>query len=185
MKTILFIFSLLVSTTALANTTWSFESAKREAERGNAEAQNVLGMMYLGGQVTEIDEEKAAHWFTQAALQGNAEGIFNIAQVYEFGVGVEINLDWAVDWYGRSAAKGYLPAIVKLGDLHHDGKGVQRNLLKAVEYYQHAVNEGHPDGEYKLGMTLINAGMADNGQYHLIQAALKGHEGAKRALGLH
>ena len=43
------------------------------AERGDAEAQNILGMMYVEGRGVPQDYAEAAKWYRKAAQQGHAE----------------------------------------------------------------------------------------------------------------
>ena len=58
----------------------NFLISKSNAERGDSEAQNLLGAMYLRGIGLRVpkDNMKAVHWFIKAAEQGNANAQFNL-----------------------------------------------------------------------------------------------------------
>ena len=62
---------------------------KTSAERGDPDAQNQLGAMYLEGTGVEKDEKSAFYWFRKSAEQENAFGRYNLARCYENGQGVE------------------------------------------------------------------------------------------------
>jgi TPR repeat protein len=51
-----------------------FAAVQRNAERGDAKAQLLLGLMYAGGDGTQKNEVMAIQWFTKAAEQGVAAG---------------------------------------------------------------------------------------------------------------
>ena len=47
------------------------------AEEGNADAQVLLGRMYMMGQGVNQDRDRAIKWFKAAAVQGNADANFS------------------------------------------------------------------------------------------------------------
>ena len=52
------------------------------AEHGNAEAQLLLGRMYLMGQGVAKDDNQAGKWFEASAAQGNADAQFMLGSMY-------------------------------------------------------------------------------------------------------
>ncbi len=84
----------------------------KAAEQGDAEAQNHLGLQYLGGpgNVVVQDYCEAAKWFRKAAEQGYVYGQVNIGECYRDGVGVAVDYDEARKWYHKAAEQGYAPA---------------------------------------------------------------------------
>jgi TPR repeat protein len=58
------------------------------AERGNAAAQQYLGLMYEFGQGAPNDYEEAMKWTLMSAKQGNALAQFGMANFYRYGWGV-------------------------------------------------------------------------------------------------
>src|SRR6516164_1936864 len=64
----------------------NYDAALKEstplAEGGNADAQVLLGRMYMMGQGVNQDRDRAMKWFKSAAAQGNAEAQFFIGSMY-------------------------------------------------------------------------------------------------------
>src|SRR6516225_9044929 len=52
------------------------------AEEGNADAQVLLGRMYMMGQGVNQDRDRALKWFKPAAVQGNADAEFFLGSMY-------------------------------------------------------------------------------------------------------
>jgi TPR repeat protein len=61
---------------------------RRAAERGFAEAQNNLGLMYVLGRGVPQDDAEAVKWFRRAAEQGYAPAQNNLGQMRRQGRGV-------------------------------------------------------------------------------------------------
>lgn len=78
----------------------------RAAEKGHAEAQFNLGLLYLHGDGVEKDIEAALKWFTQSAEQGNADAQNNLGVIYLTGEGVEQDSDEAIKWFEKAAEQG-------------------------------------------------------------------------------
>ncbi|MQA64619.1 MAG: hypothetical protein GEU76_01760 [Alphaproteobacteria bacterium] len=76
----------------------AFEEIEPLAEDGEAQAQYILGVMYLRGQYVAEDPAIAAEWFRKAADQGHAISQINLAILFARGEGVEKNLREAYFW---------------------------------------------------------------------------------------
>ena len=61
---------------------------KSRAERGNAEAQYELGLMYDTGDGVAEDNREAVKWYGLAAEQGDAEAQFELGWMYVNDEGV-------------------------------------------------------------------------------------------------
>ena len=79
---------------------------RRFAERGDAEAQFNLGVMYAKGEGVPRDDTEAARWFRLAAEQGDATSQFNLGIMYSDGRGVLKDSVLAHMWYNIAAANG-------------------------------------------------------------------------------
>jgi hypothetical protein len=96
--------------------------------------------MYLNGEGTERDVEKARHWF---------EKIQNIDESGEtdYYMGfisiVENDYKKASTLYEQSVEKGYIPAYCRLASLYRQGKGVEQDINKAFVLYSMAADKGH------------------------------------------
>jgi uncharacterized protein len=89
------------------------------AERGNPEAQLILGKMYLKGQGVPKEPELANKWFTQAAVQGNAESQFFLGAWYLLP---HRDIEAGLKWMRLSAEQGNQDAQLLLGRAYLQGE---------------------------------------------------------------
>ncbi len=78
------------------------------AEQGVAEAQFLLGFMYLTSQGVPLDHAEAVKWYRKAAERGYAKAQFFLGFVYRKGRGVPQDYVRAYVWYDL-AASSYPP----------------------------------------------------------------------------
>lgn len=69
----------------------------------------------------DVDNNKAAYWFLQAAEQGDITAMGNIGICYLEGTGVTKNEYKGCYWIQRAANLGDSSRQTKLGDLYRDG----------------------------------------------------------------
>ncbi len=72
------------------------------AEKGEAKAQNNLGLLYVRGEGVAQDYEKAVALFRQAVEQGLKPAVGNLGVMYENGFGVPLSETKVFDLYRRS-----------------------------------------------------------------------------------
>jgi TPR repeat protein len=84
------------------------------AARGDAAAQNRLGVLHYLGLGTPVDRTRAADWFKRAALAGHADAQRNLGSMFRQGLGVPRDELRAFGWYdaarrgGNPRAEGYM-----------------------------------------------------------------------------
>ena len=83
--------------------TSKFISTKAKAEKGDADSMIELAKMYLFGNGTTKDEEKAYHWFDKASNYSEI-AIAWVADCYLLGLGVEKDYDEGYDYLFDSAS---------------------------------------------------------------------------------
>jgi TPR repeat protein len=71
----------------------------QSAEKGNAEALNMLGLTYENGHGVKKDPVRAFDYFIVSATHNCPDAFYNLGLAYEFGVGVEENKDLAYAMY--------------------------------------------------------------------------------------
>ena len=86
-----------------------------EAERGNANAQLVVGVAYLDGIEVEQDAAAAAMWLQRAADEGLAEARYALGLMYLEGLGVEKSEVEAARLWRLAADQRLGAAQVQLG----------------------------------------------------------------------
>src|SRR5674476_586003 len=102
---------ILLAATVLAVMACSSPSSEkdnviRRAEKGDANAQFVLGRKYDIGKGVPQDYAEAAKWYRMAAEQGHAEAQFNLGMLYDEGRGVSQDYAEAAKWYRKAKDQG-------------------------------------------------------------------------------
>ncbi len=113
------------------------------AAKGDAEAQNNLGLMYYRGNGIIKDRAEAAAWFRMAAEQGHARAQYNLGLSYHKGDGVPKDLAAALKWFRQAAENGNAMAQNNLAVMYYRGEGVAQNSVEAVKWFQKAADSGH------------------------------------------
>jgi uncharacterized protein len=88
-----------------------FEEALTElwpaARSGNAEAEELIGIMYALGLGVEQDYQRAFDWYLRASMKGHPGAQSGVGWYYEVGLGMpEVDLVRAYMWYTLSAIGG-------------------------------------------------------------------------------
>ena len=83
-----------------------FLKAEIAAEKGDAEAQYNLGVMYDLGVGVPEDDREAAKWYRKAADQGDSSGQLHLGRMYYRGEGVPKDFVKAYAWLNLAAAQG-------------------------------------------------------------------------------
>ena len=130
-----------------------------DAESGDAEAQSILGYMYLTGEGSVLqDYSMALSWFSKAAEQGNWFAQYKLGEMYYYGVGVNQDYAEALKWYRKSAAQGILKAEFSVANMYRKGEGGEPNYKLALKWYQVSAEKGFSSSQYRLA-EMYHAGM--------------------------
>lgn len=108
-------------------------------DKGNVEAQVLLGSQYLLGNGVARDAKAAHRWYRKAADQGHPRAQTILGLLYVAGTGVKANSNYAATWFRRAALQGYAEAQFWLGTLYADGRGVERDYVEAHMWFSLAV----------------------------------------------
>jgi len=74
------------------------------ARSGNAEAEELIGVMYAMGLGVEQDYARAFDWYLRSAMKGHAGAQSGVGWYYELGLGMSApDLMRAYMWYALSA----------------------------------------------------------------------------------
>jgi TPR repeat protein len=88
------------------------------ARSGNADAEELIGVMYALGLGVERDDERAFEWYLRASLKGHPGAQSGLGWYYEVGRGIpEPDLVRAYLWYGLSAIGGDPDALISIEEL--------------------------------------------------------------------
>ncbi len=104
--------TVLASTKAPTSTassgieTASLEQLRQMANKGDANAQNALGLHYATGDGVALNEQEAIHWFIKAAEQGNVLAQSKLGSIYYSGRGVPQDPNRAYFWMSVARLNG-------------------------------------------------------------------------------
>lgn len=122
------------------------------ANEGNAGAEVLLGLKYLEGTGTPVNEAEAARWFERAAAQGDPIGEYRLGTLYERGRGVAADATKAARWYAAAANQGNRKAMHNLAVAYAQGSGVQKDYALAAQWFSRAANLGLADSQFNLAV---------------------------------
>ncbi|WP_417412998.1 tetratricopeptide repeat protein [Hoeflea sp.] len=98
-----------------------FEEAMEEflpaARSGNADAEELIGVMYAMGLGVERDDERAFEWYLRASMKGHPGAQSGIGWYFEVGRGTAVDLVRAYLWYGLSAIGGDPDAAISIEEV--------------------------------------------------------------------
>jgi len=87
-----------------------FEEAREAlwpaARSGNADAEELIGVMYALGLGVEKDPVRAFEWYLRSSMKGHPGAQSGIGWYYEEGIGTAVDLTRAYMWYALSAIGG-------------------------------------------------------------------------------
>jgi TPR repeat protein len=84
----------------------SFDQVRQMAEKGDAAAQNALGLRYAIGEGVKLNEVEAVRWFTKAAEQGHVAAQSKLGSLYYSGRGLPQDLNRAYFWMVVASSGG-------------------------------------------------------------------------------
>jgi len=111
-------------------------------------AQINLGVMYqFGGDGIEVDESRAAYWYSRAARSGSLSPQSKLADMYSRGIGTpasigQVDYNLALDLYQSAAEQGNVIGQYNLAEMYELGKGTAVNLAEARRWYSLAAEQG-------------------------------------------
>ena len=118
-----------------------------KAEKGDAQAQFLLGRAHAIGDGVPKDAVEAAKWYRHAAEQGNAIAQNNLGAKYAAGVGVPKDFAEAVKWWRKAAGQGLAAAQHNLGVSYENGDGVPKDYVEAYKWANLAAAQGNANGK--------------------------------------
>lgn len=109
------------------------------AQRGDAESQYQLGVLYDRGMGVKPDIAQRQAWWNKAAAQGYAPALAALAEVARSGDGVPKSDTEAARLYREAANRGSSEASVELARALAAGRGVSRDPVEAWQWYSFAI----------------------------------------------
>ena len=128
------------------------------AQDGMADAQAILGYMYLYGQGVNKNIPKALLWLNKAADQGVSESYSILGHIYLKGAdGLEKDGQEAKKWFLKASLRGDRQAQFQLAYLYsHEQEGVAYNPNKALKWYKLSAQGGYPNSQHNLALIFLS-----------------------------
>jgi TPR repeat protein len=139
------------------------ETVEALAQRGNAEAQFSLGLMYASGKGDALDYAQAEHWYLKAADRKHALAHFNLAMMYANGQGMPSDRAKSEVWIQKAADLGDAGAQYNLGAMYHravlDGlpEDASQSRINAYKWFRLAAAQGYRGAQVACDM--VNSDM--------------------------
>ncbi len=104
------------------------------ADKGDAEAQDLLGLMHATGRGVPLSPARALPLYKASAAQGNAGGEFHLGSLYLMGAGTARNIPEGLRLLTLSAEQGRHDAQVMLGMAYSNLQGIPRDFVQADKW---------------------------------------------------
>jgi TPR repeat protein len=111
-------------------------------DQGNADAQDILAVMYYVGQGVPQNRAEAIRLYRLAAEQGNAHAQDALGFAYQNGVGVQRDVGQAAKWFRKAADQDNLDAQFNLGEMCELGNGVPQDYVLAYMWFTLVASHG-------------------------------------------
>jgi hypothetical protein len=168
----------------------------KSAEHGNAEAQLILGALYLDGEKgVEKDPKYAAMSLRLAAEQGNVRAQSLCGRCYYYGVGVDMDREEGLKWWTKAAEQGDVEAQLLVGDIYFEKSRREQDAMRcrdlwrqAEKWFKNAAEQGNAEAQYRLAMLyhapecMYNVPNSKEGVEWLKKSAKQGYVPAQREI---
>eukprot|EP00397_Hematodinium_sp_SG-2012_P060985 GEMP01080136.1.p1 GENE.GEMP01080136.1~~GEMP01080136.1.p1 ORF type:complete len:279 (-),score=73.02 GEMP01080136.1:239-1027(-) len=131
------------------NDTGAIRWLKKAALLGDAEAQYLLGVQFLTGDMVDKNLTKAQFLFGEAAASGNVLAMYNVARL-------EQNETVAVEWYEHAVSKGCAKSSYALGV-----RALEMNTTdmaeQALQHFLVAAKRNHTKAAYNAATLTVDS----------------------------
>jgi hypothetical protein len=154
------------------NVTPKPETIQSQAERGNADAQFVLGLRYASSEGAAQDYGQAVQWYLKAAEQNHVLAQFNLGIMYTNGQGVLVDDHQSAMWFDRAArqedpgAEYYLGMRQYRASFHGTAGQMRESSIEAYKWFALAAALGYQDSVVArdtMSMRMSREDMAEGG----------------------
>ena len=125
---------------------WTIQDDDESVAKFAAKAAGYIGRMYLRGEGTEQNFEKAVTWFRRGVANGDALCQYEMGLMHLNGYGLQKNPIRAADYYKEAANQDFASAQIQLAKLYLD----QGDVAVALQFFDMAARHGHIEAFYHL-----------------------------------
>jgi uncharacterized protein len=132
------------------------------ADKGDAQAQYDIGLLYSNGMGVSRDDKIAFQWFHVAAAQGHVASITWLGVMYASGRGVQQDYIESMKWNKKAAELGSPHAQHNLGLMYYFGQAVPVNTSEAMRWFRQSAEQGFAKAQLSLGLMYKGKGPQQN-----------------------
>ncbi len=120
------------------------------AEKGNPDAQYLLGIIYKNGYGVQVNFLEAEKWFRKSAGQGDVGAQYYLGVFMETGKGHPPDFKQAGFWFKKAAQQGYPDAQYRLGKWYSKENGEEHDFVLAYVWFALADANGIQTAKPKI-----------------------------------
>ena len=162
------------------------EELRADAEKGNTQAQVLLGRVQRDARNPARNVSESFTWFKRAAEAGSAEGHYWMGVMAQRGEGTAKDIDQAIAWWRQAAEGGNARAMGILASVYARGAEVEKDMNEAVRWARAGAAQHDMVSQSILGRAYMRGEgglVRDMGQFlHWTQLAAR--QGERNAQGL-
>ena len=130
----------------------ALQQLEADARRGDAQAREQLGDLYLKGRGVPKNVEQALVLYEGAARGGRVGAQLKLARLLQKGAdGVPANPAKAATFFQMALDQGHPSAAYALAQMYAEGEGVPQDGARAVALYRTSVEQGDTRAYLRLG----------------------------------
>jgi TPR repeat protein len=164
----------------------AIDTLKPLAEKGDTEAQFLLGLALESAPEAQRNLAAAHDWYLKAAGGGHVAAANNLGAMYYDGRGVGKDLDRAFELYKAAAEALHPEAQYNLALMYGRGMGVEADVREMARWLERAAKAGLAGAQAQLGISYLRGvGVSRNLETAhglLLRAAEAGYKPAMREL---
>ena len=134
----------------------AYPELKALSEEGNPVAAYYLGRMYREGLGTDVDTDKAVHYFEAADRGHYPDAAVALGQMVIKGEGALQDANLGEQYLKKAAYAGNNDALYALGEMYETGEGVERNYTYAFGFFYMAALKGDQRAQLKTAQYYLN-----------------------------
>jgi TPR repeat protein len=130
---------------------------KARAQRGDADAQIELGLIYVNGECVAESGANAVIWLQKAADQGDVRAMKLLARLYGHDISLQVrpkglpkDSSKEKQWWQKAADKGDVDAMFHLGVWYDGGYSTPIDVAEAIQWWRRAADLGNIDSMNRL-----------------------------------
>ena len=132
----------------------AYDACKAEAEKGDAECQNLVGVLFQKGLGVPNNLKEAMRLFALAASQKLSAAQINLGLTQLNGLGIPPSEKEAARWFELASAQGDPVAEYHLAVLLLKGREIEKNPEKAVGLLRDGADRGFAPAQLMLALAL-------------------------------